>query len=168
MLEGWLNLQSKENLGGQDWQVHGWRELALCEEGHTFSCCFVCPWLWEQKAVPCSVPGLSFVLSPGSWRPRCPLRPQCAVQCTWFGNRQLWAAVSWLKWAWRGWNLGWIGTFHFPGRQSQEELRFGPYLLLLRTSLLPGLAFVHIALQLQNTDLSSGEENKQEIFTVLL
>lgn len=137
-----------------------------------FSCCFcVSLALGTQVSAtaPHSVPGLSCMLTSGPWRdPDVPWDPDVQCGCPWFGNRQLQAAMSWLNWAWWGWNLGCMDKFRFPGRQSQEELRIGPQLLLLRTSLLPGLAFVHIVLQLQNTDLSSVRANKQKIFTVLL
>lgn len=172
MLEDWLNLQSKENLEEQGRQAHGWREVALCEEGHRYIFMMFCVSLALGTQVSAkaagSVPGLSFVLCSGPWRPWCPSRPQRAEQLNlvWkqtnvsssvLGKLSMERLKPWLD---RCISLSW--------KAEPRRIKDWPIPAIVKNISSPGLAFVHFVLQLQNTDLSSVKANKQKIFTVLL
>lgn len=125
VLEGWLNLQSRESLDGAG-EAGPWLKGAgtVWGRAHVHSHVVLCVLGFG------GTPGLSSVLSPGD--PGVPRAHDVQLYLVW--KQQLWAAVSWLNRAWRGWNLAWMGAFHFPGRQSQEELRIGPHLVVKNIS----------------------------------
>lgn len=60
------------------------------------------------------------------------------------------------------------GCISLSWKAEPRRIKDWPIPSIVKNISSPGLAFVHIMLQVQNTDLSSVKANKQKIFTVLL